>query len=233
MEAKEFFSSERIVKIHKAVQCFHPHKTVSAFNAQHLLGLMASTTVVMLHARLKMRLLQAWFLSQFDPMGDNPTKCLRVPRELVNQLTWWTSMDNLSSGRPVAQPHPSIQVTTDTSPLGWGAYCQELQMHGLWTQRERMLHINQIEMLTIINAFRAFLPRLEGKTVQLVTDNTMATHYVKRQGGTHSLPLLNLTIEFWEWCYAHHIFPRAIHISSEDNYLVDHLSRLPTQIHEW
>ena len=39
-----FLPSERIRKIHKAVRKFRPGASVTAKHAQHLLGLMASTT---------------------------------------------------------------------------------------------------------------------------------------------------------------------------------------------
>ena len=88
-------------------------------------------------------------------------------------------------------------------------------------------------MLAIIKAFRDFLPRIMGKSIQLVTDSTMVMYYINRQGGTQSLPLLRLAIKFWKWCRTHRIAPQAIHISSEENYLGDRLSGLPTRTHEW
>ena len=69
--------------------------------------------------------------------------------------------------------------------------------------------------------------------MQLATDNTTAMHYVNKEGGTHSLSLLYLTIDLWEWCYQHHVFPIAVHISTEDNYVADLLSRLTARTHEW
>ena len=58
-------------------------------------------------------------------------------------------------------------------------------------------------------------------------------YYINKQGGIHSLSLLYLTVELWEWYCLHHVFPQAIHISTEDNYITDWLSRLPTRTHEW
>ena len=75
-------------KVHKAVHTFQHHRTVSAWKAQHLLGLMAPTTTALPHARLKMHSLQAWFLALFDPMRDSARKCLPVTTDLVKQLEW-------------------------------------------------------------------------------------------------------------------------------------------------
>ena len=87
-------------------------------------------------------------------------------------------------------------------------------------------------MLAVIKAFRAFLPLLRDKAVQVVTDNITTMFYLNKQGGTRSKSLLLLTIHLWEWCYQRHIFPVAIHISTSDNQLVDELSRCSFQSHE-
>ena len=44
----------------------------------------------------------------------------------------------------------------------------------------KKFHINQLEMLAIMKAFQAFLPRIEGRAVQLVMDNTATMHYINR-----------------------------------------------------
>ena len=69
--------------------------------------------------------------------------------------------------------------------------------------------------------------------VQLATDNTTALYYVNKQGVTHSPSLLYLAVNLWEWCYSNHIFTIAVHISTDDNFLADDLSRLPTRTHKW
>ena len=92
----------------------------------------------------------------------------------------------------------------------------------------KSVHINHLELLAIIKVFHAFLLLMRGRVVQLATDNTTALFYVNKQGGTHSPSLLYLAVDLWEWCYSNHVFPVAVHISTEDNTLTDRLSRLPT-----
>ena len=67
----------------------------------------------------------------------------------------------------------------------------------------------------------------------MVRDNMTTLYYINKQGGTHSLSLLYLSIHLWEWCYDHHLFPVAIHVATENNNVSDHLSRLTTQTHKW
>ena len=233
LTARVSLPTARIKKLQKAIRRFRPHRTVSARHAQHLLGLMASTTATVQHARLKMRSLQAWFLTLFNPMTDDQEKRLRVTPELAQQLRWWVFPPHLLIGRPFRPLQLTIQVTTDASTTGWGAHCKSHRVHALWSTKEKRLHINHLEMWAVIKAFRAFLPLLHGRAVQLVTDNTTTMHYINKQGGTHSMTLLYLAVILWEYCYTHHIFPIAVYVSTADNYLADSLSRLPTQTHEW
>ncbi|XP_078242251.1 uncharacterized protein LOC140708067 [Pogona vitticeps] len=220
---------QRISKIH----WFRLHRTVSAHHVQHLLSLMASTTVAFQHPRLKMRSLQAWFLTLFNPLTNDPHKRLRVTPELWQQLQWWTFAPHLLVGRPFRPLQLTARVTTDASPVGWGASCGDHNIHALWSRREQRLHINQLEMWAVIKAVRAFLPLLHGQAIQVVTDNTTTMHYINKQGGTCSLRLLYLAVLLWEYCYTNHIFPVAVHVPTADNQLADALSRLTTQTHEW
>ena len=58
-------------------------------------------------------------------------------------------------------------------------------------------------------------------------------HVLYKQTRGHTLSLLFLTVTLWEWCYCHHIFPVAGHVSMEDNVLADELSRRTNPMHEW
>lgn len=131
--------------------------------------------------------LQTWFLSVFDPFHEH---ALRIPAELPTDLDWWLHVDNLLIGCPFSPSHASVQVITDASPTGWGPHCGSLQIHTLWSPSEVRLHINQLDMLTVIKAFRALETSILGIVVQVVTDNTTIMYYVQKQGVTHSPPSL-------------------------------------------
>ena len=94
--ARVFLPSERIHKLSRIIHPFHPYAKVSAHHMQHLLGLLASTTSILPHTRLKMHSLQVWY--QFDPLLDNPARHLHVTPELASQLTWLTFMPFLLVG---------------------------------------------------------------------------------------------------------------------------------------
>ena len=179
-----------------------------------------------------MRSLQAWYLTLFNPMVHHPSKLPTITKELASQLTWWSNTHNLHIGRPFKALWLAVQVTMDASPMGWGAHCKNVTIHGLWSPLEVGLHISHLELLEVIKAFCAFESLLTG-CVQVATDNTTVLLYTNKQRGTHSLSLLYLIVQLWEWCYDHHIYLIAVHISTEDNGLADYLSGLHTCSHEW
>lgn len=123
--ARAFLPRDRLARLTRLIQSFQPHTLVTAHKAQQLLGLMASTTTTVQHTRLKMRSLQAWLLHYFNPLRDHLHKLLRVSPELSAQLTWWTIPDNLFIGHPFHTIDPSLQVTTDASPMGWWGTLQQ------------------------------------------------------------------------------------------------------------
>ena len=48
---------------------------------------------------------------------------------------------------------PTIQITMDASPTGWGAHVHDPTANGHWTLREDILHINLMELFAIFKAF--------------------------------------------------------------------------------
>ena len=190
---------------------------------------MASTTLVIKHASLKMCSLQAWYLALFNPFLNMPKFRLQATYKLASQLQCWITLANLLTGRPFALLVLTSWITTDASLVGWGAHCGDLQVHAMWSPKEKLLHIINLELLAIFKVFCAFLPVIAGTALQVTMDNTTARYYINKQGGTHLLPLLYLAVQFWEWCLEHH-FSSAVHISTQDNVWVDHLSR---RMHKW
>ena len=198
VQACMFMPPEHVQKIKRAIKKFKPHARVRAKLVQHLLGLMASTTSTLSHACLKMRSLQVWMLTLFNPLHDSQNKCLTVTPELARQLQWWTFLPHLLVGCPFRPIQLTSQVTTDASPLGWGAHCDCHQIHALWSHHEQSLYINHLELLTVIKGLKSFLPLVRGRAIQLVTDSTTTMFYVNKKGGTKSKSLLLLSIHLWE-----------------------------------
>lgn len=92
----------------------------------------------------------------------------------------------------------------------------------------RKSHVNFLELLAILKTLKAFCYIIQGNAIQIATNNTTALHYI-----TRSKSLLYIAILIWEWCYNHHVFPVAVHIGTQDNYVANALSCRGHANHEW
>lgn len=187
MVGRTFLPEDRQTRIAHLIHHFSPHNRVTAHRTQQLLGLMAFMTTTVQHARLKMRPLQMWFLQNFDP--------LRPPAETTDSAT----KADCSAILVDKSCHPKSWATIQsaaTVPTGdYGCKSQQDGEHTATTcmctargHREKCQHINQLELLAVIKAFRSFKSLITGQDILLVMDNTTVMHYVNKQGGTHSLP---------------------------------------------
>ena len=73
-------------------------------------------------------------------------------------------------------------------------------------------------------AIRAF-PPMKQTSIKVMTDNTTALSYVRKQGGTRSEKLSRLAGRLWKYCISHQIALTAQHIPGIQNTLADAASR--------
>ena len=145
--------------------------------------------------------------------------------EAREELHWWLAHLNAWNGRALLHPPPDIVIETDVSRTGWGAVCQGVQTGGLWSQMERKLHINCLELLPGSFAVKSFTKNRLCVHVRLRMDNTSAVTYLNRLGGTHSLVLSNLALTLWEWALRQGFFLSAEQLSGRLNIAADWQSR--------
>lgn len=133
--------------------------------------------------------------------------------------------------------NPSITLTTDASPQGWGATLQtssgKHQAQMIWTPEERLLTSNQKELLGITRAFFAFKHRLpKNSEILILTDNTSALSYVRGKG---KLPtLIEIVRPMINSAFRRRITIRCTHIPGKENTEADQLSRkFPRRDHDW
>ena len=61
---------------------------------------------------------------------------------IVAHLDWWQNPSNVMKGADLHPKDHSIQLFTDASNEGWGAHLDQNSTKGLWSEREKRLHIN-------------------------------------------------------------------------------------------
>ena len=77
--------------------------------------------------------------------NDNFDKVMKLPYELwKNDLLWWKN-NIRTSDNPIKDFNFKIEIFSDSSKTGWGAYCTLGSTHGFWNSKERERHINFLE----------------------------------------------------------------------------------------
>ncbi|MDJ0933724.1 hypothetical protein [Breoghania sp.] len=120
---------------------------------------------------------------------------------------------------------PQIILYTDASTRHWGAHAVDFQAEGEWSPLERTLSINALELLAVIRALQAQPLFWRGKRILVASDNTTTVSYINRQGGTHSMTLMDLTQDLFALVLNGNMTIRARHIPGRLNRTADLLSR--------
>ena len=84
-------------------------------------------------------------------------------------------------------------IPKDGSNEGWGAHLE--QAKGLWSVREKRLHINVLELKAVSLALQNFTDQCQNQTVLVATDNSTVIAYINKQGGTHLAELCTAIVD--------------------------------------
>ena len=135
--------------------------------------------------------------------------------------------------RPSSQ-RPQYPTLTDASNEGWGAHLEQTSAKGLWSDREKRLHINVLELKAVSLALQRFKDQCQNQTVLVATDNSTVVAYINKQGGTHSAEMCVLLWKIMTWCHRYQITLKARHIPGCLNVMADLLPRSnQVQSTEW
>ena len=143
------------------------------------------------------------------------------------------SLGSLEWEEPGPRQPPDLQIESDASLMGWGASCQGIQTGGPWSQQEKKLHINCLELLAATLAVKTFLKDQENKRVLLLLDNMTAVAYVNNLGGTVSAHATKFARELWMWCLQRDILLTAQHLPGKENVIADRESRVMKDRSDW
>ena len=140
-------------------------------------------------------------------------------------IEWWIHEVSKWNGRSLQATLPELEIETDASLTGWGAYCQGNLTGGRWSEEEQSLHINELELLAAQFALRAVLKNVRDVSVLLKSDNVTTVAYINHLGGTRSRVLVNISKELWLWCLQRGIALKAQHLPGKENLKADFVSR--------
>jgi hypothetical protein len=146
-----------------------------------------------------------------------------LTEECTEQFRWWLLEDNVMMGVSILQFNPTVQIYTDATKKGWGEHVGDTLLQGLWSNEERTLHINNLEILAVTRTIDLSQDIVADRQVMLSTDNTSVVCYINNQGGTHSPSLCLLAWELLMKLHRLHREMKARHIPGCRHVLPDSL----------
>ncbi len=180
-----------------------------------------------------MRPLQFHLAARWKLSENKRSELVPIPKEIKDQLEWWTNTKALIVGVPLSTFKPDMSIFTDASTEGWGAHLENQEISGTWNKQEKTLHINILELRAVRQAMDHFSVQLAEKQLLVATDNTTVIAYINHQGGTRLRSLMEETNQLFLLAQEMKISVKAQHIPGRLNVLADKLSRkhqtLPTE----
>lgn len=210
-----------------------PALTASHLQARHclkIIGTMVSTAPMVKWALWRMRPFQRGFLRQWDSADLNQR--VHITSSMRAGLHWWLRKENLLVCHSLA-PTAWVVVTSDASSRGWGAHCLSEMAQGRWEFPTWKVVSNVLELRAAFQALQAFAHLIRGKAVMLRLDNTSAVAYIRRQGGTRSLSLLQEVEPIMVWAQRNLLDLSATFVPGVQNVQADFLSRRRLDNNEW
>ena len=213
-------SSERIRKLKRSLQKVTQTSSISARNLALIAGQCVAMSFVIHPAKLLLRNVYR-LLQQRNSWEDQ----LIITKEAMQDLIWWHRYITHWNYAPVIVRPIEVQITTDASHLGWGAVCNNREASGQWNYRLSQKSSNHRELMAILMAMMTFLQEINGKSVQIHTDNITAMAYVVNKGGP-SPELTKIARAIWALAFRHNMAVEVRHISGIRNSHADRLSRI-------
>lgn len=220
-------------KVKALVSRFASNKTCSIRDFAHLCGVLVSVCPGVDYGWLYTKRFEREKFLALQTAKENYDARMHDYRSSLNEdFDWWSKNLNAPSC-PIRQFKFKLEIFSDASLNAWGAFCQGQRTHGNWNDAEKMLHINQLELLAAFFALKCFAANLRQAEILLRLDNTTAISYVNRMGGIQFVNLNETARLLWQWCEKRGIWVYASYVSSSDNFIADTESRTLEIETEW
>ena len=170
-------SDDQIMKFVNLVQIFKSQEQPPAFQWQQVLGHITSLEKLVPGGRIRTRTLQWQLKSHWTQNQSHPSCPIPLDLQCRLHLDWWTNWTNLTKGIPLEQTETKFFLFCDASMTGYGVHLDQQTLSGQWSEVQRTLHINVLELQTVWIGLRHFQRKLQNSTVVVMTDNTSTVAY--------------------------------------------------------
>ena len=198
----------------------------------HLIGSLVATCPGVQYGKLSTKLLERDKFLALSLHDQDYEQDMVITSASKKELQWWKQVIPFAK-KPIFQFKFIKEIFSDASLTGWGAHCNGKNANGFWTESERNLHINHLELIAALLALKCFASDNRDCELLLRIDNTTAVAYMNKMGGVQYPKLNNLARDLWQWCEEREIWVFASYIPSSENVDADRESRITNIDTEW
>lgn len=219
------------VKIKEKLTNIKKIKTCTLREFARFVGLLVSACPALQYSWLYTKYFEQF---KYSCLLHNPNyeQIVTLPEYLRPDITWW--LNKIDNGYSTLQDKDFLmEIFSDASSTGWGAYCNGKEGFGYWKEHELTLHINELELKAAFLALKCFAKNVSNTGILLRIDNVTAISCINRMGSVQYEHLNIVCRDIWQWCEIRKIVIFASYINTKDNLEADHLSRKKFQDTEW
>lgn len=198
-------------------------ESISLQDLAELIGLLVSVSPAVQYGQMYIRQLEYEKNEGLKNHLGNFDALISLSQEAVNDLRWWLQSIN-NSFKLISSDKLDLTIITDASLDGYGGHCEGKSIAGKWSDNEKMMHINELELLAVVYALNAFVTK-PGLSILLRVDNNTALAYINKFGGCRSTNCHKIAKRIWQFCESKRCWITAGYISTKDNVIADSLSR--------
>lgn len=172
--------SEKKEKIKHYLQHFMKTNKCNLHDFARLIGLLISACPALEYSWLyTKRLEHLKYVHLFYNPNYNQT--INLTEEIKCDISWWLKNIDKSFNKFKLNKF-RLEIFSDASRTGWGAYCDGKKSYGFWTENEKTLHINELELMAAFFGIKVFTKDLFDCEILLRIDNTTAISCINRMG---------------------------------------------------
>ena len=222
---------DKQVAIRERCNAFRLRETASRREMESLTGLLNFAASYLALGRLHLLPIMLWMNLNTFPLSRDVQ--VYLDDDLRELLQVWTDPAFLGRSVPMRHPKPTISLMTDASLEGWCGVLLPQKVWGSWPPSVSHLSMNWKELRAVLLSLREFGRQLEGRSIQLLSDNSTTISCLRHQGSVRHPHLHALSAEILLLCRALRISLHPVHLRGVLNVLADQGSRLHPIATEW
>lgn len=224
-------TQEKRTKIKNLVSGLLNKKNCSIETLASLTGSLVSSCLAVKYGWLFYKYLERDKMLALARFDNDYKQIISLSEDSIEELRWWNE-NIMKTKNQIRFLDFDKEIFTDASKIAWGAVYREKKAKGPWTEEERLLHINLLELKAAFFGLKTFCANDRSKQILLRIDNSTAIAYINKFGGVKFPALHKIAKDIWSWCMERDLWIFAEYVASNDN-IADIESRTPNIDTEW